>query len=77
MSSGESGRDANSHVIYVRSYVSKLVVVVALAPTTTISRFDIWASGIQSDLNTRLLRPGLLESTYFVHMRSESGHWLL
>jgi len=27
-----------------------------------------------SDLNTRLLRPGLVESTCRVHMRSESGH---
>ena len=24
-----------------------------------------------------LLRPGLVESTYRVHMRSESGQWLL
>jgi len=30
-----------------------------------------------SDLNTRLHRPGLVESTCRVHMRSESGHWLL
>ena len=27
----------------------------------------------RSDLNTRLLRPGLVESTCRVHMRSESG----
>src|SRR6218665_2877436 len=28
----------------------------------------------RSDLNTRLLRPGVVESTCRVHMRSESGH---
>src|SRR6218665_3815152 len=31
----------------------------------------------RSGLNTRLLRPGLVESACRVHMRSESGHWLL
>ena len=36
-----------------------------------ISRFDILASGIGFDLNTRLLRPGLVESTCRAHMRSD------
>jgi len=36
-----------------------------------ISRFDISASGIGFDLNTMLLLPGLVESTYRAHMRSE------
>ena len=35
------------------------------------SRFDISASAIGFDLNTRLLRPGLVESTCRAHMRSE------
>src|SRR6218665_3706900 len=30
-----------------------------------------------SDQNTRLLRPGLVESTCCVHVRRESGQWLL
>ena len=30
-----------------------------------------------SDLNTLLLRPGLVELTCHVHMRTESGHLLL
>ena len=37
-----------------------------------ISRFDISASAIGFDLNTRLLRPGLVESTCRAPMRSES-----
>jgi len=36
-----------------------------------ISRFDISASSIGFDLNTRLLRPGLVESICRAHMRSE------
>jgi len=38
---------------------------------TSISRFDISASGIGFDLNTRLLGPGLVESTCRAYMRSE------
>ena len=38
---------------------------------TVISRFDISASAIGFDLNTRLLRPGLVELTCRAHMRSE------
>ena len=30
----------------------------------------------RSDLNTLILRPGLVESTCRVHLRSVSGHWL-
>jgi len=41
------------------------------AESYIISRFDISASGIGFDLNTRLLRPGLVESICRVHMRSE------
>jgi len=36
-----------------------------------ISRFDISASGIGFELNTWLLRPGLVESTFCAQMRSE------
>src|SRR6218665_350398 len=36
-----------------------------------ISRFDISASAIGFDLNTRLLRPGLVESTCRAHMRRQ------
>src|SRR6218665_4103555 len=36
-----------------------------------ISRFDISASAIGFDLNTRLLGPRLVESTCCAHMRSE------
>ena len=42
---------------------------------TCISRFGISASGIAIDLNTMVLRLGLVELN--VHMRSESGRWLI
>ena len=38
---------------------------------TGISRFDNSASAVGFDLNTRLHRPGLVESTFCAHMRSE------
>src|SRR6218665_4103748 len=40
---------------------------------TPMSRFDISASGIGFDLITRLLRPGLVESTCRARMRSEQS----
>ena len=45
--------------------------IACIVKVTTIIRFDISASGIGFDLNARLLRPGLVESTRLAHMRSE------
>src|SRR6218665_3627405 len=43
----------------------------SMLPTGPINRFDISPSSIGFDLNKRLLRPGLVESTCRAHMRSE------
>src|SRR6218665_4121798 len=42
-----------------------------------ISLFDISASAIGFDLNTRLLRPGLVESTCRAHICAVSSQWPL
>ena len=51
---------------WLRPYASYRV-----SKATNKQPIDISASGIGFDLNTRLLWPGLVESTWRAHMRSE------
>ena len=66
---------ADQHCDVIFIYVSLMISFIDAC--MSINRFDISASGIGFDLNTRLLRPGLVESTCRAHMRSDwiaNGH---